>query len=93
MKKTEKCPKKRFLKFVQIQIEPEPLGLQKWFLHFWNLCSKMVNLSTFGGLYNHYPGVLNGPSNDRFITTNGPFFNGPLNDHNVIKELTTENGR
>ena len=40
-----------------------------------------------------YPGVLNGPSNDRFITTNGPFFNGPLNDRYVIKELTTENGR
>ena len=39
--------------FVQIQIEPEPLGLQKWFLHFWNLCSKTVNLSTFGGLYDH----------------------------------------
>ena len=39
------------------------------------------------------PGVLNGPSNDRFITTNGPFFNGPLNDRYVIKELTTENGR
>ena len=40
-----------------------------------------------------FPGVLNGPSNDRFITTNGPFFNGPLNDRYVIKELTTENGR
>ena len=45
-------------------------------------------------MYEHQiPGVLNGPSNDRFITTNGPFFNGPLNDRYVIKELTTENGR
>ena len=43
--------------------------------------------------FKNCPGVLNGLSNDRFITTNGPFFNGPLNDRYVIKELTTENGR
>ena len=32
------------------------------------------------------PGVLNGSSNDRFITLNGPFFNDPLNDRYVSKE-------
>ena len=32
-------------------ISPEPLGLQYIFLHFWNLCVKTDNLSTFGGLY------------------------------------------
>ena len=52
-KKTKNVRKKRLLKFAQLQIEPEPLGLQKWFLHFWNLRSKTVNLSTFGGLYDH----------------------------------------
>ena len=49
-------------------------------------------LEKLSAIFNN-PGVLNGPSNDRFITTNGPFFNGPLNDRYVIKELTTENGR
>ena len=52
-KKTKNVRKKRLLKFAQLQIEPEPLGLQKWFLHFWNLRSKTINLSTFGGLYDH----------------------------------------
>ena len=39
------------LRVLWINVEPEPLNLQKWFLHFWNLCSKTVNLSTFRGLY------------------------------------------
>ena len=32
-------------------ISPEPLGLQYFILHIWNLCVKTNNLSTFGGLY------------------------------------------
>ena len=35
-KKKKNVRKNRFLKFVQIQIEPEPLDLQKCYLHFWN---------------------------------------------------------